>query len=158
MISHQRADASFDQVMSRMPPESKAAFTADQMDALKLAFRQVNWKSNHAIDIWLSIPCFKRGIYVAFLAGQERRSPQRLRAERPYYHRKAIAGLAILSLALGGVAVLGYGAIRLTLQASQRDQVHPTAIPWLQSRSACEQTGRTWENNECWDQGHSPDF
>jgi hypothetical protein len=158
MTPHQRADASFDQIIARVPPESKASFTAEQMDALKLAFRQVNWKSNHTIDIRLSIPLFKRGFYIVFLAGQERRSQQRLRAEMPYYHRKAIAGLAILTLVIGGVAAIGYTGLRLTLQASQRDNVHPTAIPWLQSRSACEQTGRTWENNECWDQGHSPDF
>jgi hypothetical protein len=158
MTSHQRADASFDQVITRIPPESKAAFTAEQLDAFKLAFRQVNWKSNHAIDIRLSIPVFKGGFYIVFLAGQERRSQQRLRAEMPHYHRKAIVGLTLLTLSLSGVAALGYGAFRLTLQASQRDDVHPTAIPWLQSRSACEQTGRTWESNECWDREHSPDF
>ncbi|NJR66148.1 MAG: hypothetical protein HC772_13850 [Leptolyngbyaceae cyanobacterium CRU_2_3] len=56
MTSHQRADASFDQIITRIPPESKATFTEDQLDALKLAFRQVNWKSNHLLDIRLSIP------------------------------------------------------------------------------------------------------
>ncbi|NJR66147.1 MAG: hypothetical protein HC772_13845 [Leptolyngbyaceae cyanobacterium CRU_2_3] len=76
----------------------------------------------------------------------------------PQYHRKAIAGLTILTLALGGITTLSYAGIRLTLQASQRDEVHPTAIPWLQTRSACEETGRIWDNNNCWDQEHSPDF
>ncbi|HEY9644076.1 MAG TPA: hypothetical protein V6C57_26525 [Coleofasciculaceae cyanobacterium] len=158
MTSYRRADAAFDQVIAQIPPESKNTLTTAQLNALKLAFRQVNWKSNPAINIRLSIPICKSGFYVVFLAGRERRAQPRRRAEMPHYQRQAIAGLVILTLSLGSAAALSYAALSLMFQASQRDNIHPTAIPWLKTQSACEQTGRTWESNQCWDQGHSPDF
>ncbi len=35
---------------------------------------------------------------------------------------------------------------------------HPTSIPWIDNSSQCEHSGRSWENNECWDSEHSPMF
>lgn len=35
---------------------------------------------------------------------------------------------------------------------------HPTSIPWLNDKSQCEHTHRTWEDNKCWDYEHSPMF
>ncbi|MGG6270954.1 hypothetical protein ACQ4M3_42070 [Leptolyngbya sp. AN03gr2] len=43
-------------------------------------------------------------------------------------------------------------------QQSSQDEIHPTAIPWLQSEEACRKTGRTWKDETCWDHEHSPDF
>lgn len=35
---------------------------------------------------------------------------------------------------------------------------HPTSIPWIDNSSQCEHSGRSWENNKCWDSEHSPTF
>jgi hypothetical protein len=155
--SHSRADHSFEQIVSRISPEARVTLTAEQLDALRLAFRQVNWKNNHAIDIRLSIPGFHRSFYVVFLAGKERRSAQRLRAEMPN-RRKMLTSLTAFALLLGGCTAIGYGLFQFALATSQRDKIHPTAIPWLQTKAACEQTGRVWENSQCWDAAQSPDF
>jgi len=156
--SYQRADASFEQIVARISPEVKATLSPDQLDALKLAFRQVNWKNNHSIDIRLSIPGFPRGFYIVFLAGKERRSPQRLRAKTSTPRRRALTRLAAFAILLAGCTAIGYGSIRFALAASQRDKVHPTAIPWLQTQASCEETGRTWDEGKCWDEVQSPDF
>ncbi len=35
---------------------------------------------------------------------------------------------------------------------------YPTSIPWINNPSRCENSGRSWENNKCWDSEHSPTF
>ncbi|WP_157087472.1 hypothetical protein [Anabaena sp. CA = ATCC 33047] len=34
----------------------------------------------------------------------------------------------------------------------------PASIPWIQNQFECEKTGRNWNNNQCWDEEHSPWF
>ncbi|MBW4661453.1 MAG: hypothetical protein KME15_22505 [Drouetiella hepatica Uher 2000/2452] len=140
--------------MARILPEAKVTFTADQLSALKLACHQVNWKNSHSIDIRLSIPSYPRRFYVVFLAGRERRSAQRYSLGNSHKALATLTALIILSL---GCTVI-YGLLQLALAASQRDNIYPTAIPWLQTQDACEQTGRFWEEGRCWDAMQSPDF
>ncbi|WP_200327358.1 hypothetical protein [Sphaerospermopsis aphanizomenoides] len=35
---------------------------------------------------------------------------------------------------------------------------HPTSIPWIEDSARCENSGRTWDGNKCWDFEHSPLF
>lgn len=35
---------------------------------------------------------------------------------------------------------------------------YPTSIPWIKSQIQCEDTGRNWSNNQCWDEEHSASF
>lgn len=35
---------------------------------------------------------------------------------------------------------------------------YPTSIPWIKNQYECEDTGRTWKRNECWDKEQSPWF
>ncbi|HLP87853.1 MAG TPA: hypothetical protein VK184_04495 [Nostocaceae cyanobacterium] len=35
---------------------------------------------------------------------------------------------------------------------------HPTSIPWIKEQGQCEETGRTWQKNKCWDYEHNPSF
>ncbi|MBI4780521.1 MAG: hypothetical protein HY785_04290 [Oscillatoriophycideae cyanobacterium NC_groundwater_1537_Pr4_S-0.65um_50_18] len=155
--SHQRADDSFEQIVTRISPDARATFTAEQLNSLKLAFRQVNWKNHHLIDIRFSIPVFHRSLYVVFLAGRDRRSAQR-RQGKPIDSRKALTRLAAFVLLMIGSLGVIYQVVQFTLAASQRDNVHPTAIPWLETQAACEHTGRLWEEGTCWDRVQSPDF
>ncbi|MBD2299275.1 hypothetical protein [Nostoc sp. FACHB-190] len=32
---------------------------------------------------------------------------------------------------------------------------HPTSIPWINNESDCRHTGRSWQDNKCWDHEHS---
>ncbi|HEY9630122.1 MAG TPA: hypothetical protein V6C84_22740 [Coleofasciculaceae cyanobacterium] len=155
--SHQRADDSFEQIVTRISPDARATFTAEQLNALKLAFRQVNWKNHHLIDIRLTIPLFHRSLYVVLLAGRDRRSVQR-RQGKPIDRRKALTRLATFVLLMTISLGIIYEVVQFALAASQRDNIHPTAIPWLQTQAACEHTGRLWEEGTCWDSVQSPDF
>ncbi|WP_062295709.1 hypothetical protein [Nostoc piscinale] len=32
---------------------------------------------------------------------------------------------------------------------------YPTSIPWINNESECQHTGRSWQDNKCWDNEHS---
>ncbi|HEY9806554.1 MAG TPA: hypothetical protein V6D04_08300 [Candidatus Obscuribacterales bacterium] len=35
---------------------------------------------------------------------------------------------------------------------------HPAQIPWLTTQDGCEHTGRTWQQDHCFDYDHNPLF
>jgi hypothetical protein len=35
---------------------------------------------------------------------------------------------------------------------------HPTSIPWIEEKSQCQHTGRSWDEDKCWDNEHDPLF
>lgn len=35
---------------------------------------------------------------------------------------------------------------------------NPTSIPWIDNQSRCEQSGRIWRNDKCWDYQHNAMF
>ncbi len=69
----------------------------------------VPWESDHPINLRLSIPLFSKRYYGTFVAGEERRSPERLKAERQKHPLKTTGNLIFLCV-LGttiGFACLG---------------------------------------------------
>ncbi|GAB4380510.1 MAG: hypothetical protein Kow00121_36910 [Elainellaceae cyanobacterium] len=159
MKSSPRSDTSFKQITNSIPPEIAATFTPQQLEGLQQACRQVAWRNQHAIDIRFSIPIPKQGVYVVFLAGRERRSPQRLRSQQASYSRKILVEIACSALLLSGIAAITVFKVILPMtQFVQETSAHPTGIPWLQDETACQDTGRNWQNGECWDQEHDPNF
>ncbi len=40
----------------------------------------------------------------------------------------------------------------------RNDASYPTSLPWVESKSQCEEFGRTWRNGQCWDGEHSHNF
>lgn len=42
--------------------------------------------------------------------------------------------------------------------AAANESYHPTSIPWLKTKFDCEDSGRHWENNQCWDEEHNAVF
>ena len=40
-------------------------------------------------------------------------------------------------------------------QESPSPEQHATSLPWLQNKSDCEHTGRTWSKGKCWDSEHN---
>lgn len=153
----QNIDSTFERVIAQIPVDARQSLTLEQITALRLAFRQFSW-SKHAIDLRFSIPFPKRGFYIVFVAGRERRSAKRLQAQNPRYRQQGFAALFGFILLCGAVATIGFATLQFFLTAADRTDVHPTAIPWLQTQSSCIQTGRTWRDGECYDAEHSPDF
>lgn len=35
---------------------------------------------------------------------------------------------------------------------------NPTSIPWIGNQIRCEESGRTWSNDKCWDHEHNVMF
>ena len=47
----------------------------------------------------------------------------------------------------------------LTLSAAEESTSnHPTSIPWINDEYRCEDTGRTWRKDQCWDYEHDSSF
>ncbi|MDJ0799285.1 MAG: hypothetical protein QNJ51_21130 [Calothrix sp. MO_167.B12] len=66
----------------------------------------------------------------------------------------AIAGFAMLFLISGSVTIF----FMLSFFSSRHNASYPTSLPWVESKSQCEEFGRTWRNDQCWDEEHSHDF
>lgn len=139
-----------------MSPEIAATFTDSQLVELQRVMR--NSASRHAIDIRLTIPFPKRGFYFVIFAGRERRSIERLRAENPHYVYTALIGLLSAFGFLAAITVPSVLGIMALSAQSQQAEIHPTAIPWLQDQQSCEQTGREWKDDHCWDREWSHKF
>lgn len=139
---------SFEQILRKMSPAVVATLTPEQTTELQRVIRGMQ-SSKHAIDLRLLIPFPKRGFYLVILAGRERRSVERLRAENPRYLFSAAAGvLATFGLL---IAVTVPSILWLTTLTAKEEQIRPTAIPWLQDQKSCEATGRFWKDDNCWE-------
>ncbi|MDJ0620065.1 MAG: hypothetical protein QNJ63_25555 [Calothrix sp. MO_192.B10] len=66
----------------------------------------------------------------------------------------AIAGFAMLFLISGSVTIF----LILSFFSSRHNASYPTSLPWVESKSQCEEFGRTWRNDQCWDAEHSHNF
>jgi hypothetical protein len=73
-------DSFFTALFRQLTPEVATSFTNLQLDAVKRAFG-TRAAGSHAVDIRLSVPVLRRRYYCVVLAGKERRSRERLRAE-----------------------------------------------------------------------------
>lgn len=160
MSKSPNAESLFNQVFARIPPETASTFTPEQIEALKQGFSKLTWKQ-HTIDFRFSIPFPLRRFYLVILAGPERRSKQRLQAER-LNHRIWTTG-NIIAIAVFATLLIPslFATIQILLPWSNPlpvSKFYPTAIPWLQDEAGCQRTDRTWRNGRCWDEEHSPFF
>ncbi|MBD2169261.1 hypothetical protein H6G04_33400 [Calothrix membranacea FACHB-236] len=62
---------------ARIPPQTAATFTHAQLAELKRVFEN-RVSRNHAVDMRLSIPFFKKRFYLVLLLGREKRLKQRV--------------------------------------------------------------------------------
>jgi hypothetical protein len=85
------------------------------------------------------------------------RSLPHVRLRKRDYSYKALTFL-LLSVGSMGAIVFAWKGLQPVVASLRQPLVHPVSIPWLQSQDDCERTGRTWNNNECWDHDHSPHF
>ncbi|AFZ59962.1 hypothetical protein ACOWPH_17105 [Anabaena sp. PCC 7938] len=59
------------------------------------------------------------------------------------------------TLILGGFYT---GSFMISSVTSSLNTIHPTSIPGIKDQEKCENTGRVWRDNKCWDYQHNPAF
>jgi len=101
----------FHGVMMRLSDDVRATFSEDQKAALARAFRAGS--GGHSVRYQVSVPAFGRRYYLAFFAGRERRSAERLKAEGQLSPRRL--GLVYLAAFWLFFSVTGAG-LMLALQ------------------------------------------
>lgn len=148
----------FEQVLANLPEEVAQTLTDAQLIALRQSFRGLVWKK-HPVDVRLSLPWPNRGFYLVILAGPEQRSRERLRAESRHYSYAGLGLILLITTVLGAIATtLFITVIQPSWTFIQTAPSHPTALPWLRSQRACENTGREWRQEQCWDRENDPTF
>lgn len=94
------------QLLANLPPQVREGFTQEQRAALADAARRCGW-GRHQTDIRLSIPLLFRRYYLVLLAGQERRSGQRLQQDRAVHPVITGGNLLFLGAAVTLATILG---------------------------------------------------
>ena len=81
---------------------------ADESKASDFQTNATAWAGGHPVNIRLSLPFFGRRIYLTLVAGQERRPPERLAADRSKHPLATRANITFLSLCgvITGLAVI----------------------------------------------------
>ena len=92
-------DPFFATFFSRIPKQVVPTFTAAQLDAVKRAFG-ARHSGTHAIDIRLSLPLWRRSIYLVLLAGAERHTFDRRSLERRLRKMWTFANAVVLGVFL----------------------------------------------------------
>lgn len=145
----------------RLPPDVAASFTERQLQAIQQALPSTQWK-RHPVDIRVTLPLLWKKYYFVMVAGPERRSPERLVQERkaqPLWKPTHIALILALS-SVGILSIFGVFQLQTILRQalSQPTQVYPAGIPFKEDRASCEDSGRIWQDGNCYDYEHDPTF
>ncbi len=96
------------ELLDRLPPEVLETFTPEQRSALWGAAKPSSWR-HHPIDMRVSLPLFGGRIFMAVVAGAERRSGGRRRRDahmRPFFTPSNVIFLAamfLIAVAVGAV-------------------------------------------------------
>ena len=96
-------------LLDRMPDDVADSFTDLQLQMLEHALDGGRWRQNHLVDIRLTVPFPWSQLYFVFLAGRDKRSPQRRsheRAKHPVMTAANVITYCLLVL-LGVPAVIG---------------------------------------------------
>ena len=94
-----------------IPYESTGSLDEPRIEGRR-ASGAVSWDNTHPVNLRLSIPVFFQRYYFTLAAGKERRSPERLAAERQKHPIKT-TGNVICLFAMGSLLGLaGFGAIQ----------------------------------------------
>lgn len=153
-----RSHQELENLLQHIPPHLAATFDDTQLDAIEQALQARSWQS-HAVDIRLSVPFLWQRFYLVLLAGQERRSPERLAQDR-HRHPLWTPGNALIvvgGMALGSLILLAMLLLN-RVDLSPTRPVAPAGIPFKHDRASCEESGRIWREGECIDYEHDPIF
>lgn len=50
------------------------------------------------------------------------------------------------------------GSFMMSYVTSSLNTIHPTSIPGIKDQDKCQQKGKIWRNDKCWDYQHNPSF
>ncbi|MDA0673394.1 MAG: hypothetical protein O3C67_06775 [Cyanobacteria bacterium] len=159
-MTSQRPRPVLDDLLAKMPPNVTATFTAKQLEAMESALENRQWR-RHPVDLRMSLPFFWTRFYFVLVAGEERRSEERIRQVQAAHPLWTPGNMFVL----GGLIMMGVMALlSLTLLVSLdwrgilRPGNYPADIPFKEDQENCESSGRTWQNGECIDYEHNPTF
>ncbi len=95
-------------LLRAIDPVVRAGLSMKQEDAIRAAARQDAWK-RHPVDIRVVLPTPFGRLYLALVAGRERRSAARLAVERNRHPLAGAGNIAIVGvlIAIAGLAVYG---------------------------------------------------
>jgi hypothetical protein len=147
-------------LLLELTPEIANTFTEQQIQAIEKSLRPREWSDAHPINLRVSVLFPPIKFYLVLLAGEERRSKQRLQYERslyPFWNFPNICFLSIFFLVffISSFYILFFSK---SLINNHPNLAFPTSIPGVDNQEYCEQFNRRWENNKCWDNQHSPYF
>lgn len=160
MNQSSKANSLFERIFARLSPEIAATFTSEQVEGLRRAIDKLSWK-RHAIDLRLSVPFPVRSFYLVILAGPERRSRKRLRAEKHRYPIWTPTNILVLAVFVSLMVLSVLGVLQFlfpTLASLDLSEPHPTTIPYIQNEAECLRSEKIWRDGQCWDFQHSPFF
>jgi hypothetical protein len=132
------------------------SFSDEQLEAMRLAL--IN-PARHQVNIRLSVPLLFKRFYFVVLAGPERRSKTRLKAER--FPLWTLPNAIFLAMLLGSVLVTLYNGLHLVNSLSpavSAEEDYPTALPWIESAEECTGFRRHWKDGFCYDADHKKEF
>lgn len=89
-------DAFLKRFLTSIPPEVAATFTEAQLDAIKKEIGARTW-NHQPVDLRISLPVPGRKFFFVLLGGTERRSRNRLRAERRKHPILTVANTIVIS-------------------------------------------------------------
>ena len=90
----------------RMPKHVCESLTEEQRNAIAEAVRQ-SWWSNHLVNLRFSLPLIFKRYYLVLLAGEERRSKERLREERSLHPISTLPNILFLLILVSIGTILG---------------------------------------------------
>jgi uncharacterized membrane protein YfcA len=142
--------------LNDMPPQVAITLNPTQLEAIQQALAARAWRQ-HTIDIRLTVPVFARKFYLVVLAGKEQRSTPRPSPTRPTnLASQVVIGLGMTTLGIAGLVLVLTFAHFSSWRKSR--QTGPAIIPYIQNQVSCEQSGRVWEEEKCFDFSHDPTF
>ncbi|MBN3872107.1 hypothetical protein [Nostoc sp. JL33] len=159
MKSIEHIDPIFERLFSKINPQIANSFTDEQLKAIQRGFgSQVG--ARHSLDIRVSVPIPGLRFYLVLLAGSERRSQQRLQNEKGIYPLFNTGNIIFLTGFLAILLSCSFTIFSFLWSSFSpiSTSAYPTSIPWIFDKSECEHTNRTWRNEKCWDDQHSPMF
>ena len=94
----------FSRMVASMPPQIRTTFSSVQLAALAHATKPP--PANHLVDFRVSIPFLGRRYYITLLFGKERRSRQRLDAERQLSTKNATITYFVAAMLIASAILL----------------------------------------------------
>lgn len=156
------SNVAFERFLKSLPDDVVDSFNTRQLSAMSAAFKQESRR--HPVDIRVTIPLLWKKFFLVILAGPERRSLERRRAERAKHPiwtpTNALVTIAFIGLGL----LLSTGVWQLKLAAQdilspeRIEDAYPAIIPFKESQQDCVASGRSWEDGQCIDYGHDRNF